>query len=112
MDDFRYNQLNEIDNLAKELLVFIDEARSMTNSDRSLKGDYRNNPNLRYPQTHSEYIADKISTLLSSCNSINGEDTPILDEILGLAGQLDTNVDQPDVWQDLFKLADELRAIN
>lgn len=100
---------NNIVNLIKELLLYIDEARNMTDHDLSLKGDYKNNPTLRYPQTQSEYIADRISTLLASNDWVNGEDGPILDEMLELAGQLDMNVCQPDVWRDLFKLADELK---
>lgn len=100
---------DNIANLVKELFIYINEVRSMSEYDRSLKGDYKNNPELRYPQTQSEYLADKISTLLASNDLINGEDTPILDEMLELAGQLDTDVNQPDVWQDLFKLADELK---
>jgi hypothetical protein len=98
-------------NLTKELFAYINEARSMTEYERTLKGDYKNNPDLHYPQTQSEHIADKISTLLASNDWVNGEDEPVLDEMLGLAGQLDIDVNQPDVWQDLFKLADELKNI-
>lgn len=97
--------------LVKELLSYIDEARKMTDQDRNLIGNYKNDPTLRYPQTKSEYIVDKISTLLASSDLVNGEDEPILDEMLGLVGQLDIDVNRPDVWLDLFKLSDELRAI-
>jgi len=97
--------------LIKELLTCIDEVRKMTDHDRNLMGDYKNDTTLRYPQTKSEYFVDKISTLLAHSDLVSDENEPILDEMLGLAGQLDIDVNQPEVWQDLFKLSDDLRVI-
>ena len=98
-------------NLIKELLSYIDEACNMTDHERNLAGDYKNDSTLRYPQTKSEYIVDKISTLLASSDLVDDENEPILDEMLGLVGQLDININQPVVWLDLFKLSDELKII-
>ena len=107
----KIEQKHKSNNLIKELLSYVDEAYKMTDHERSLRGNYKNDSSLRYPQTKAEYIADKISTLLASSDLTNDEDEPILDELLGLAGQLDIDVNQPGVWLDLFKLSDELRNI-
>jgi hypothetical protein len=110
MDKSKQEHKENIENLIKELLTYIEEARNMSDHDCSLRGDYKNNPDLLYPQTRSEYIADQISTLLASNDWVNGEDESILDEMLGLAGQLSMDVSQLDVWHDLFELANRLRT--
>lgn len=71
------------------------------------KGEYAADPSLRYPQTKGEYLADSLSSLLASQSWIDGESEPALDELLGIVGQLDQDVAQPEVWQELLALADD-----
>ena len=59
MNDITQDHKNDTINIIKEFFVYIDEARKMTDHDRNLMGDYKNDPTLRYPQTKSEYIVDK-----------------------------------------------------
>ena len=102
---------DNINDFIQNLFIYIDKARNMAKNELILSGDYKNNPELRYQQTQSEYIADKISTLLASKNLIDDRYEPILDEMLDLSGKLDIDVAQPDMWKNLFALADELKNL-
>lgn len=96
------------ENLINEIFSIINEARSIKEVELCQKTDYKNNPDLRYPQTKSEQIVDKLLTLLLN-DLIDCEDEPILDEMCNFVGQLDMDVNQPNIWKDLFKLADEYK---
>lgn len=70
-------------------------------------GDYRKNPGLRYPQTTSERIVDEALNLLLDQDWVDGD--PVFDEIASVLGQLDAGVDNPWAWQELFRLAREVK---
>lgn len=90
-----------------KLKSYIGEAQKIPLSELCKKGDYIQSV-LKYPQTNGEYLADSISTLLASQSWIDGESEPALDDILDVAGQLDIEVNQPEVWRELFKLAQKI----
>lgn len=70
-------------------------------------GNYDAEPNLKYPQTKSEHIVSKALGLLLSQDWV--DDDPILDDITGVLGQLDTGVNKIWAWQELFRLAREIK---
>ena len=111
MNNIQQDNEDSRDCLIQNLFIYIDEARNMTRDDLILSGDYKNHPELRYPQTQSEHIVDSISTLLASNDLIDDKYEPILDEMLDLSGKLDIDAAQPDIWKNLFALADELKKI-
>jgi hypothetical protein len=69
-------------------------------------GDCKNNPELKYPQTKSEYIVSELLSLLLSQDWV--DDEPVLDEMISVLSQLDMGVDKPREWQELFELAKKL----
>jgi len=89
--------------MLKELIT---NAENLLPEERCKTGDYKNNPNVRYPQTESERIVVKALDLLLDQEWV--DDDPLLSEILDVLGQLDTGVNKPWAWQELFKLKGEL----
>lgn len=104
-------QDSQLDTPKSELIVklkgYINEAEKAPLSELCIGGDYTR-PESRYPQTKGERLTDAISTLLASQSWIDSNAEPILDEILDITGQLDIDVNRPDAWQELFKLARKL----
>lgn len=94
--------------LIGKLKDYIRDAQSISLDELCASGDYANYPELKYPQTKGEYLADSMSTLLASQSWIDGEVEPLLDDILEIVGLLDVDVKQPDVWQQLFFLSKKL----
>lgn len=94
--------------LITKLTGYISEAQKTPLLELCKKGDY-SQPHLRYPQTKGEYLADSMSTLLASQSWIDGESEPVLDDILGVLGPLDINVNQPEAWKELFEIAKEIQ---
>ncbi len=93
--------------LITKLKSYIKEAQKTPLLKLCEKCDYTQ-PELTYPQTKGEYITDRILTLLLFQSWIDAESEPILDEIFDIAGQLDTNVNQPEAWRKLFNLAQDI----
>jgi hypothetical protein len=98
---------NTRSDLVEELRSYIRDAERTPLSQLCKKGDYTQS-GLRYPQEKGEYLADKISTALASQSWIDGESEPVLDQMLAVVGQLDIDANQPEVWQELFDLSQEL----
>ncbi|HJP80891.1 MAG TPA: hypothetical protein VJ841_00640 [Candidatus Saccharimonadales bacterium] len=92
--------------LVTKLKKLVDNAKSLSPEERYKSGGYKNNPDLKYPQTKSEYIVVEALNLLLDVDWV--DDDPLLDEITSIIGQLDTDVNQPLVWEDLFRLMREL----
>lgn len=90
--------------LIAKLKSYISDAQTTPISELCKVGDYKNQPDLRYPQTKGEYLADSITTLLASQSWIDGESEPLFDDILDVAGQLDKDANQPEAWRELFEL--------
>lgn len=93
--------------LIHQLEGYLRDVENTPLPDLCLKGDYRQ-PGLKYPQEKGEYLADTISTLLATQSWIDAESEPVLDQILTVVGQLDTDANQPAVWQELSDLSHEL----
>ena len=96
--------------LTSKLKGLINDAKNLPIEVLHKAGDYKDNPNLRYPQTPSEDIVAEALSLLLEQDWI--DDDPILNEITSVFGQLDTGVNNPSAWQDLFQLAEELKQAN
>lgn len=94
--------------LIAKLKSYISDAQSTPIAELCKAGDYKNQPDLRYPQTKGEYLVDSITFLLASQSWIDGEREPLLDNLLSVAGQLDKDINQPEAWQELFELAKEI----
>lgn len=92
--------------LVTKLKGLIADAKSMALEELCKIGDYKNNPDLKYPQTKSEHIVSEALDLLLSQDWV--DDDPVLDEMTSVLGQLDTGVDKPQDWQELFALANEI----
>lgn len=95
--------------LIAKLEGLISDAKKMPLEELCKAGDYENIPGLKYPHTKGEHIADEIVSLLLFQSWADAETEPVLDEIFGLAGQLDRDVNQPEMWQELLTLAKEIK---
>lgn len=94
--------------LISKLKDYINDAQSLPPSELHRVGDYENQPELRYPQTKSEYLVHKMLTLMLSQSWLDAETEPVLDEMTSILGQLDTGVNKPEDWHELFRLADRI----
>lgn len=94
----------------EQLESLISDAQRVSITELCKKGNYKQQPDLRYPQTKGEYIADSISTLLASQSWIDGTTEPLLDDILEVAGELDKDANQPNKWEQLFNLAEQIQS--
>lgn len=92
--------------LVAKLKGLIADAKNTPLEELCKAGDYKNNPDLKYPQTEGEHIVSEALDLLLSQDWV--DDDPVLDEMTSVLGQLDTGVDKPQDWQELFALADEI----
>lgn len=92
--------------LIAKLKGLINDAQKTPLSELNKGGDYKSNPELRYPQTKSEYIVSEALDLLLSQDWV--DDEPVPDEMVSILSQLDTGVDKPQDWQKLFELAKKL----
>lgn len=104
------NRASQVELPKPELIVklksLIADAKNMPLEELCKIGDYKNNPDLKYPQTKSEHIVSEALGLLLSQDWV--DDDPLLDEMTSVFGQLDTGVDKPQDWQELFALAEEI----
>lgn len=89
--------------LIERITKLVSDLDDSTIDELCQRGKYAEDPNLRYPQTRGEHIADEVSTLLASQSWIDGEAEPLLDDMLEMSGQLDQDVDQPDIWKQLLR---------
>ncbi len=105
------NQAPQIEPSKSELIVklkdLINSAQTTPLEEICKTGDYKSNPDLKYPQTKGEYIVDKALTLLLSQDWV--DDDPVLNEMVSVLSQLDIGVDKPEVWLELFELAEEVQ---
>lgn len=92
--------------LVAKLKGLIADAKSLPLEELCKPGDYKNNSDSKYPQTKSEHIVSEALDLLLSQDWV--DDDPVLDEMTGVLGQLDTSVDKLQDWQELFTLADQI----
>lgn len=102
------NQTSQVSIPKPELITklkgLISDAKHTPLEELCKTGDYKNNPDLKYPQTKSEHIVSEALDLLLSQDWV--DDDPVLDEMTSVLGQLDTGVDKPQDWQELFTLAE------
>ena len=69
----------------------------------------RSNSN-RYPETIPEKYVSKSLNLMLQHDWITPSNEPLLDEIMGILGSLDSGyTDNTQYWKRLFELVDELR---
>jgi hypothetical protein len=92
--------------LVAKLKSLISDAKNLSLSELYKAGDYKGNPDLRYPQTDSVRIVVEALNLLLDQDWV--DDDPLLDEMASVFGQLDTDVNKLQTWQSLFELAKEL----
>lgn len=106
------NQASQVEipkpELVAKLKGLIADAKNMPLEELCKAGDYENDSDLKYPHTKGEQIADEILSLLLFQSWADAETEPVLDEIFDLAGQLDKDINQPEIWQELFALANEI----
>jgi|GEM_PF-3315930 len=91
---------------SREVLVayvceLADEARHLPVSEREARGDYRDS-NRKFPQTKGEEIANSISYALAIQDWIDYETASDLEEVGSIAGNLEINTDDHELWQRLF----------
>jgi len=94
--------------LIKTLKRLIDDAMRTPINELCRRGDY-SSPDSRYPQTKGEHIANAVTDLLITQSWVDGVDEPMLDDVLEVAIQLDGDVNQPEVWQELFEFLHKIQ---
>lgn len=105
------NQIFSYETPSRDLVVayvklLCDEAKRLSIGERS-RGDYRN-PAHKFPQARGEDIASDISSVLAQQGWIDWESEPELEAIGSIAGNLEINTDNQNLWQELFEKADRL----
>jgi len=98
--------------LINKVKDFLHEAKKMPLSELCKTGDYKNQPDLKYPQTKAEYLAYSMLNLLLDQSWLEPDTDPLLDEILNELSSLDMGVNSPKTWQELFKLSEELESLH
>lgn len=92
----------------KQLFKYIHIAKNTSMKELCLRGDYKNNPNIRYPSTIGEDLASTISSLLISRDfDLTTDEGQRLDEMTSISSALDTSNNNQEDWLDLFRLVDE-----
>ena len=100
-----YVEFPQADGLAK-VRDLLEYAKKLPLKDLCKEGDYKNNSNLRYPQTRGEQVVDALLTY--TLHDSRAEDNPVIDEMMSILSQLDTGVNKPEEWQSLFALMPEI----
>lgn len=93
--------------LIAKLKELISDAKSTPIEELCKTGNYENSPDFKYPQTKGERIVVEALDLLLNQDWV--DDDPILDDMTSVLGQLDTGVDKPWAWQELFQLIREVK---
>jgi len=83
------------------------EARQLSPDEREARGDYTNQAN-KFPQTKGEDIASEIQSCLAQQDWISYDTADDLEEIAEIAGSLEIDTDNHELWQDLFEKIDSL----
>ncbi len=96
--------------LVPRLKSLISDAKSTPIEELCKRGDYGNQPNLKYPQTKGEKIVDEALSLLLSQDWVDND--PILDEAISILGQLDMDASKSIEWQALFKLDKLIKLVS
>ena len=84
-----------------------DEARNLSAGERESRGDYRDSIR-KFPQTKGEDIASEISSCLAQQEWIDWDTEPELEDIASIAGNLEINTEDGELWRALFSKVDQL----
>jgi len=89
------------------LRLLSNKAKELPLNEREARGDYQNPAN-KFPQTKGEDIASDISSCLAQQEWVTQESEPLLEEIGTIAGNLEINPGDAELWQELFVAVEKL----
>jgi hypothetical protein len=83
------------------------KAKVLPQETREARGDYSGQPR-KFPQTPGEDIASDISSILAQQDWIDSDREPELEEIGSIAGNLEIDTDDHELWCRLFEKISKL----